>query len=71
MDRAALPANPHYSNQVQYARWRNAKQDYLVVGRVFPKSAGVYTIEFQLLDVLKQKQLLGRRMEARTTIWTR
>ena len=66
MERAALPATPHYSNQVQYARWRNAKQDYLVVGRIFPKSAGVYTIEFQLLDVLKQKQLLGRRMEAKT-----
>ena len=66
MERAALPATPHYSNQVQYARWRNAKQDYLVVGRVLEQSPGVYIIEFQLLDVLKQKQLLGRRMEAKT-----
>ncbi len=59
MDRSELPANPHYSNQVQYARWKNAGQDYLVVGRVLEKSAGVYNIEFQLLDVLRQKQLLG------------
>lgn len=65
MDRAQLPASPHYSNQVQYPRWRNAEQDYLVVGRIFEKSPGIYTIEFQLLDVLKQKQLLGRSMEAR------
>ncbi len=65
MNRSELPANPHYSNQVQYARWRSVGQDYLVVGRVLEKSAGLYTIEFQLLDVLKQKQLLGRSMPAR------
>jgi len=62
MDRAELPANPHYSNQVKYSQWKAAGQDYLVVGRVLEKSPGLYNIEFQLLDVLKQKQLLGRSM---------
>jgi TolB protein len=65
MKRTELPANPHYSNQVQYARWRTAAQDYLVVGRVLEKSPGLYNIEFQLLDVLKQKQLVGRSMPAK------
>jgi TolB protein len=65
MDRAALPASPHYSNQVKYQRWRGVGQDYLVVGRVREDSPGVYTIEFQLLDVLKQRQLLGRSMKAK------
>jgi TolB protein len=65
MERTRLPANPHYSNQVQYARWRTAGQEYLVVGRVLEKSPGLYTIEFQLLDVLKQKQLVGRSMPAK------
>ena len=65
MERNRLPANPHFSNQVQYSRWRNAKQDYLVVGRVKEKSPGLYNIEFQLLDVLKQKQLVGRSMPAK------
>jgi len=65
MPRSELPATPHYSNQVQYPRWRNAAQDYLVVGRVLEKTPGEYTIEFQLLDVLKQKQLLGRSMPTR------
>ncbi|MCP4386982.1 MAG: Tol-Pal system beta propeller repeat protein TolB [Gammaproteobacteria bacterium] len=65
MERSKLPANPHYSNQVQYQRWRSAGQDYLVVGRVLEKSPGVYNIEFQLLDVLKKKQLLGRSMQAK------
>jgi TolB protein len=66
MNRSELPANPHYSNQVKYQRWRSAGQDYLVVGRVLEKSPGVYDIQFQLLDVLKQKQLLGRSMPAKT-----
>ena len=65
MDRPELPANPHYSNQVKYSRWKSAGQDYLVVGRVLEKSPGIYNIEFQLLDVLKQKQLLGRSMSAK------
>jgi len=65
MERDALPANPHYSNQVQYSRWRSAGQDYLVVGRVIEKSPGVYNIEFQLLDVLKKKQLLGYSLPAK------
>jgi TolB protein len=65
MDRGALPASPHFSNQVKYQRWRSAGQDYLVVGRVREDSPGIYTIEFQLLDVLKQKQLLGRSMKAK------
>ena len=65
MERPKLPANPHYSNQVQYARWRTAGQEYLVVGRVLEKSPGLYNIEFQLLDVLKQKQLVGRSMPAK------
>jgi TolB protein len=65
MGRPELPANPHYSNQVKYSRWKSAEQDYLVVGRVLEKSPGIYNIEFQLLDVLKQKQLLGRSMSAK------
>lgn len=65
LERAENPESPHYSAEVNYSRWRNAAQDYLVVGRVLEDSPGVYTIEFQLLDVLKQKQLLGRRMPAK------
>ena len=59
MDRQKLPAQPHYSTQVLYPRWRTAGQEYLVVGRIFQKSSGQYDIQFQLLDVLKQKQLVG------------
>lgn len=63
--RESLPATPHYSHQVKYPTWRAAKQDYLVVGRVLEKEPGNYEIQFQLLDVLKQKQLIGYSIPAR------
>jgi len=65
LDRLSLPAQPHYSTQVLYPRWRNAGQEYLVVGRIFLKSSGQYDIQFQLLDVLKQKQLAGYSLSAK------
>ena len=65
LDRADNPESPHRIDQVKYSSWRNAAQDYLVIGRIQEKSAGTYTIEFRLLDVLKQKQMIGRRMTAK------
>ena len=37
MERAQHPESPHYSRDVNYGRWRQAGQDYLVVGRVLQK----------------------------------
>ncbi len=59
MDRNALVAGPNYSAQVLYSRWRDAGIEFLIVGRIFEKAPGEFDIQFQLLDVLKQKQLLG------------
>jgi TolB protein len=61
--RKSLPAVPHYSHQVKYPAWRAAGQDYLVVGRVLEESTGQYEVQFQLLDVLKQKQLIGYSLQ--------
>ena len=57
--RSDYPEKPHYGNQVKYPKWRALGQEYLVVGRIYNKSAGLLDVQFQLLDVLKQKQLLG------------
>ncbi|MCP4494182.1 MAG: Tol-Pal system beta propeller repeat protein TolB [Gammaproteobacteria bacterium] len=65
LDNVALPSQPHYSNQVRYPLWKSAGQDYLVVGRIFEKGPGLYDIRFQLLDVLKQKQLAGYSLQAK------
>jgi len=65
LEAKSLPSKPHYSNQVRYTQWKAAGQDYLVVGRIFEKSPGLYDIQFQLLDVLKQKQLIGYSLPAK------
>ena len=65
LDRKSLPSRPYYGSQVSYPQWRLAAQDYLVVGRIFEKSGGLYNIEFQLLDVLKRKQIYGLILERR------
>ena len=59
LDNADYPARPHYGKDVNYGQWRAAGQEYLVVGRVLNKNPGELDIQFQLLDVLKQKQMLG------------
>ena len=53
------PSKPHYSKDVDYSKWRAIGQEYLVVGRILNKTGGQLDVQFQLLDVLKQKQLLG------------
>lgn len=53
------PTEPHYSKDVVYPSWRGMGQEYLVVGRILNKSGGMLNVQFQLLDVLKQKQLIG------------
>ena len=59
LNKQKYPRKPHYSKHVSYPKWRAIGQEYLVVGRVLNKSAGLLDVQFQLLDVLKQKQLLG------------
>lgn len=68
LNRHSLPVQPHHSHEVDYSQWRLIDQDYLVVGRVLEKSPDTYTIEFQLLDVHKKKQLLGYSLPTKKPI---
>ncbi len=62
---ADYPQRPAQSRQVQYPLWRSLGVEFLVIGRVLPKEGGLYDVQFQFLDVLKQKQLLGYRFPVR------
>lgn len=72
LNASSYPSRPHYSKDVNYAEWRKAAQEYLVVGRILERGDGKLDVQFQLLDVLKQKQILGysfpvRRQNLRAT----
>jgi TolB protein len=50
--------SPTQGSQIQFATWKQLKQDYIVVGRT-QYADGVLKAEFELWDVNKQQQLLG------------
>ena len=54
-----LVAHPTSAEQVQFHNWRMLNVDNLVVGQVTETGAGGYTIQFQLFDVFRGKQLIG------------
>lgn len=59
VDKGSLPAMPNYSKQVDYSLWKSQGIEYLVVGRILKRSSNRVDVQFQLLDVLKHKQMLG------------
>ncbi len=62
-----LPARPHYSKQVDYAQWKAQGIEYLVVGRILKTASNMVDVQFQLLDVLKRKQMLGFSFSVKTS----
>jgi TolB protein len=58
LERSAMPAQPTRAVDVDAARWRTQRVDYVVVGRMAaPGSAGV-TLQFDLVNVLTGQTLL-------------
>jgi len=55
---------PTAGRDVDFDDWRILNVDYLVVGRLMTAADGALTIQFQVLDVLRGKQLLGYRQPA-------
>ncbi|MGD2137410.1 MAG: Tol-Pal system beta propeller repeat protein TolB [Gammaproteobacteria bacterium] len=59
-----LIALPTAAEQVKFHNWRMVNVDSLVIGQVTPAGADRYTVQFQLFDVLRGKQLLGYSFKA-------
>jgi TolB protein len=52
VDRGAMPAQPNRAADVDAARWRAIRTDYVVVGRISPGAGGTTTLAFELVNVL-------------------
>lgn len=46
---------------VNYKDWRLIKAEYMVVGQVIDRGGNQFEIQYRLLDVFKEQQLLGRK----------
>jgi len=62
MSEQGMPARPSTVAEVNFKDWQGLGQNYLVIGQVSDTGGGQYNVQFQLLDVYKNGQLLGYRM---------
>lgn len=65
-----LPENqivqrPTRGSEVDYATWKQLRQDYIVVGRTLDAGDGGYRIEYELMDVARGERLLGQAITVR------
>jgi TolB protein len=59
-----MRSRPNSASAVNFPEWQALNQNYLVVGQVNGGAGGQYDVQFQLLDVLKNSQLLGYQMNS-------
>jgi len=53
-------AQPHEQKQIFYNDWRLLGTDFLVVGKMNRDASGRYAVNFEIYDVLRQKQILSQ-----------
>src|SRR3569833_2064056 len=61
LPRTNMPATPTQPNAVVMGDWKNAGEDYIVVGRVVPMDGGNVAGDFDLLNVLTGQRVAGQR----------
>ena len=59
--RQQMPSTPTQSSGVVPADWKNAGQDYVVVGRAVQLDAGNVAVDFDLLNTLTGQHIAGQR----------
>lgn len=57
-----MPQRPSRIADVQFADWRRLGVESLVIGRLQAAEAGVYQLEYRLLDVYREEQIDGQRL---------
>jgi len=56
-----LISQPHEAQQVNFADWRLLRSEGLLIGKVSSQDGENYQVQFQLFDVYKAEQLVGKR----------
>jgi TolB protein len=62
--RNEFPQHPTSANDVNYQLWRNQGIEKLVLGRLEAISEGGYSVQFQLLDTIYGRQMIGYAIPA-------
>ncbi|MCD8521226.1 MAG: Tol-Pal system beta propeller repeat protein TolB [Saccharospirillaceae bacterium] len=63
---ASMITQPHQLNEVIYADWSRLKQDFVVIGTVELQADG-YAVQFHVLDVHQQVEILRHRVKGKAS----
>jgi TolB protein len=58
-----LISQPHEKSEINFTDWRLLRSEGLLVGKVSSVDGETYQVQFQLFDVYKTKQLVGKRYQ--------
>jgi len=58
-----LISNPHQQAEINFKDWRLLRSEGLLIGNVSSIDGETFNVQFQLFDVYKNKQLLGKRYQ--------
>jgi len=60
---ADLISSPHEKSEINFKDWRLLRSEGLLVGKVSSVDGETYQVQFQLFDVYKGQQLVGKRYQ--------
>lgn len=63
--RQDLVAQPTRGEDVRFGNWRTLGVDHVVIGRMAPSGGDQFNVEFQLFDVIRERQMTGYSFQAR------
>ena len=58
---SAMPSQPHNIEQVEFRQWRPLDIDNMLIGKLVDQGNGFYQVDMRFMDVLRKKQVLGKR----------
>ncbi len=58
---SSMPAQPSSMDEIVFKQWRALDVDNMLIGRLIEQDNGLYQIEMRFIDVLRKKQVLGKR----------
>ncbi|MCX4186339.1 Tol-Pal system beta propeller repeat protein TolB [Methylophaga sp. OBS4] len=61
LEKRDLISQPHEAQQVNFADWRLLRSEGLLIGKVSSQDGENFQVQFQLFDVYKGQQLVGKR----------
>ena len=61
VDEQDLISQPHEQSDINFTDWRLLRSEGLLIGKVSSQDGENYQVQFQLFDVFKGEQLVGKR----------